>query len=811
MNIRQHIESFFKRLALLLYTNPIKTLIVMLSISGSLIVQLPEIVVDSTAKAMFREDDPNMVAYNDFLDQFGRTGAIVLAIRPPEIFNRHFLMTLKALHQDLEKNVPYVRSVNSLINARKTTGNGEELIIEKLFEGWPENTADLPTAKAYALTNPYYKNFILSEDGKLTAIVIDVRANAVKIENDDPASDLSDDFSEGFESDSFMVMGETEDQPRLTAKDSKKIVKAVHNVVQKYQSDDFKVFISGWPVLSDAFNKAILSDMKLCLVLGSVIALSFIIMLFRRVSGVVLPTIIVELSVLTTLGIMAFCEAPITEITMVIPAFLVAVGVADSIHVLTIFYRRYEQNKNKADAISFAFGHTGVPILLTSLTTIAGLLSFSFAELISIADMGIYSATGVTLALIYTIFLMPPLIALTPLDSKKSQKGTQRFRNAPILDRILQFFTDFSTTHYKSILFFSALIFILSGVFICTLRFSHNFLTYFPDDMVIKKDVKVIDKELKGISTLEIIIDTGLENGVQDPDILNKIEIFSETIKQYNTPEIYTGKVFSVTDIVKECHQALNTNDSLYYTIPQNRKIVAELFLLFETSSSEDLSQWVDSRFSKTRISVKVPAVDAIIYETFMQDARLLLDDIFGKDTKITITGGVALGARTIPAALRSMVESYIIAFCVITLLMIFLVGNLKTGLLSMIPNLLPIALIMGLMGISGVRLSMATLMIGSIAIGLVVDDTMHFMYHFQKNYTVSSDVYYSIQHTLFNSGRAMLITSLILSAGFFILLLASLTPMIKFGIFTGLTIVLALIADFTVAPALMTLVRGKK
>jgi len=183
----------------------------------------------------------------------------------------------------------------------------------------------------------------------------------------------------------------------------------------------------------------------------------------------------------------------------------------------------------------------------------------------------------------------------------------------------------------------------------------------------------------------------------------------------------------------------------------------------------------------------------------------------FNGRAETTVTGLVALLARTISAALVSMVESYIIAFIIITLLMLILLGDLKLGFLSMCPNLLPIIMVMGLIGFSGLKLDINTLFIGSIAIGLVVDDTIHFMYNYKKYYDLTGDAVTAINETLLGAGRAMLITSIVLSINFFILTTAQLNHTTRFGFFTGLVIVVALLSDFILAPALMMLASGDK
>jgi predicted RND superfamily exporter protein len=530
----------------------------------------------------------------------------------------------------------------------------------------------------------------------------------------------------------------------------------------------------------------------------------FLGILFRRVSGVLLPMIIINAALFSTIGLMSLTGTPIKITTTVIPAFLLSVGVCDSVHVLAIFYRLLVRGQGKRDAIAQALGHSGIPIVMTSLTTIAGVLSFLFADLSAIAEIGIFAAAGVALALVYTIILLPPLLALTPVTAKYGPPTCTM-----TMDRCLEAIAVISTRHRKKIALIGCLIFIVFFPAVFLLKFSHNIVAYFPDGSSYKRNLHFIDSRLKGSITLEIVMDTRRENGLHEPEILNRIEAFcrqAETIRQEG---IAVGKVFSITDILKEIHQALNENDPAYYRIPQDRRMVAQEFLLFENSGSDDLERIVDSQFSRTRITLKTPWVDAVVCQRFIDGVQRRLSDQFPDSVSIHATGLMALLARAISAAIYSMTKSYLAAFIAITLLMIIMIGNWRIGLASMIPNFLPIITTMGIMGLLDIPLDINSLMIGSIAIGIVVDDTVHFIYNFQKYYERTSNPYEAVRETLLGTGRALLITSLVLCTGFFILMFASLNHLVNFGFFTGITILIALAADFFLMPAIMVFMTG--
>jgi predicted RND superfamily exporter protein len=798
-NSKQKIEALFESGARWLFNNPIKVLLISFLLIGFLVYQIPSLSIDTSSEAMLHADDPSLLEYNRFRDQFGRSELIIIAVQAPDIFNTRFLEKLQAFHRDLEEEVPYVREVSSLINARNTHGRNEELIVEDLLEGWPqERDIDPRTLKQQVLENPLYVNHYISEDARVAAVIIETEPSVTE-----PIAE--EDLLKGFGEDEMEVPRVVGESHYFSAKENREVVEAINRVVQRYQSKNFFLTASGGPVVVDAFNRATLRDVYFCIVMSLLSVAVFLAFLFRRLSGVLIPLLVINSSLASTLGLMALFNVSIKITTAAIPAFLLAVGVCDSVHVLAIFYRRIEQGSSKENAISFALNHSGLPILMTSVTTIAAVLSFTLAELSAIAEIGFFAAAGVGLALIYTIIMLPAMLALTPLKSSTAiAKGSAR------MDRILRGVARFSNSHPRKIIVLSLIVFAVFSPAIFLLKFSHNIIEYFPDSMPYRHDLKFIDESLKGTVTLELVLDSGRENGLYDPRTLNLIENFCRQAQRIQRSDIAVGKVYAITDVLKETHRALNENNSLFYRIPEDRQLIAQEFFLFENSGSDDLERIVDSQFSQTRITIKTPWMDAVIFKDFIQEVEQKLRSFAPANATIHVTGLMSLMVRAIIAAIYSMAKSYIIALVVITILMILLIGDLKIGLLSMIPNLLPIIITMGVMGLTDTPLDLNSIMIGSIALGVVVDDTVHFMYNFQKYYTQTSDPHLAVRETLLGTGRALLITSLVLSTGFFILMFASLNHLIRFGFFTGMTILIALLADFLLVPAMMVLIRRR-
>jgi len=787
-------EKWFESLARIIYHNRLKTLFIMLVIIAAIISQLPKLTIDISTEGFIHKSDPAPVDYDAFRDQFGRDELIVVAIRSKEVFEGNFLKKLKELHEDLFENVPYIEDITSLINARNTRGKKDELIVEDLMENWPETTEEIKLIKQRTLDNPLYKNLLISEDSKMTTIVIQTQTYS--------SVGTGSDALDGFEDDAKKINA-TNDKQYLTDKENSEVIEAVNRVANKYRSPDFEISIAGSAAVTHFLKHSMIKDVQRFLLLAFITVGAFLFIMFRRITGVVLPLLIVILSVISTISLMAAFKAPIKLPTQILPSFMLAVSVGYSVHILAMFYHNFRKSRSREEAIVYSIGHSGLAVVMTAATTAGGLFSFSTSEVAPIADVGIYAGTGVLLAMVYTIILLPALLALIPVKIVKNKKDLPEDTT---IDRFLAKIGRISTGHPYKILIISAIIIALSIGGIMKIRFSHDVLKWFPKNNSVRIATEKIDKELRGSVSLEIVLDTGKENGLYDPDILNRMEKTAAYLETLEVGEVFAGKAWSFTTILKETNRALNENRKEFYAIPQNKKLIAQELLLFENSGSDDMEDFTDSQFSKARLMVKVPFVNAVAYNQFLEIVNDHLQKIY-PDVKITVTGMSALMFRTVVHAIASMSKSYIYALIVITILMILLIGRLRIGLLSMVPNLAPIITTLGIMGWLNIPMNLFTMLVGNIAIGLAVDDTIHFMHNFRRYFEESKDAKLAVMETLHTTGRAMLVTSCVLSIGFFIFMFATMVNLIHFGFLTGLAIVLALLADYFISPALMVVV----
>ncbi len=769
--------------------------------------QLQHLKFDTSNEGFLHEDDPYLKTYNQFREEFGRDDFLVLAVYSEELFSSEALDKLRALHEDLLGSVPFLEDITSLINVRDVRGEDDTLLVDELLLHTPATPGELAELRERVLGNPLYINNLVSENGKYTAILLQSQ-----VYGGDPDGDLFSGFDEPSEEDES---GDSPEQRYLSDLENDIFVEAVHEVVARHQAPSFLISAAGPPVNLHAIKYYMQQDAFTFMKLALLVIGSCLFLMFRRASGVLLPLMLVGLSLVSTVGLMTMLGVSFKLPTTMLPSFILTVGVGASIHVLSLTYQNIRHGKDRHAAIVAAYGHSGLALMMTSLTTSAGLASFSMAKVAPIADLGIFSAIGVGISLIYTFTFLPATLSLLPLKPMVPEEPIR----PGLMDRFLRAVAAFSIRRYRLVLAFAAVMVLLGLAGVSRVLFSHDGLEWLPEELGVRQATQVLDRELKGTVVLEMVLDTGRENGLYDRATLLDIErLMAELVEDYADHEVPIGKALAITTLLKEIHQALHGNDPAFYKIPDNEKLIPQEFLLFTNTGSDDIDNLTDRQYRYARITLKVPWQDALLYIPFIRDVTERFSDTFtkrklagGDPMQVTATGIMSLFGRIIHAAMYSAAQSYAIALVVITFMMILLIGNLKLGLISMIPNLAPIITVLGLMGWLAINLDMFTMLIASIVIGLAVDDTIHFMYNFKRYYTQTGDLHEAVENTLLTAGRAMLTTSVVLSIGFFIFMFAAMNNLFYFGLLAGSAVLLALGADLLLAPALMTLVIHKK
>ena len=788
------IEQGFSRLTAWVYGHKFSVLFLLLVCTLVLAIQSSRLTFDTRDESFFRQDDPTLVSYNDFRDRFGQDDTFIVSLKPEGGLTSEFFALLFDIHKDLEDAVPYLDDISSLVNGRIIRAEGDTLIVGDLMEHPPASHEERQRVLALVDRYPMYDRLLISPDRTMATIMI--KAQAVK-------AVAEEEVMSGF--DTPAPSDETDAPLYLSNDENIEINTAISRVLDAYQEKGVTFYKAGTPVFVAEITAGIMEDLRVTVPLSLLLIILFLTLLFRKISGVIYPLLVVVLSLISTLGIMALAGIAVSTVVQILPTFLIVVGIADSVHILTLFYHRLGYGDHKQDAIIRAVGKAGLPVFMTTITTACGLFSFVWADVASVAQLGYLAPVGVMLAFIYTLLLLPALIAIFPVKQPKPLPPGKH----PLMDNVFMAITRFTVNRPFAIICVSCVITLGAAFSAVTVRFSHNAMTWFPQGTPIRESTEVIDHVNGGSVMLEITIDTGQENGLHQPEFLQRLDTAAEKIPDISAHRIRAAKAWSLADVLKEINRALNQDNDDAYTLPQTSELAAQELILFESSGSDDLEDFTDSQYQTARLSILAPFTDSVLYKDYVDKVREYLDQAFPNE-HVALTGHMMLFIQITKNFIASMLKSYGVALILITVLMMLMLGSIRIGAMSIVANVVPIVVVFGLMGILDIPLDMGTILIGSIVLGLVVDDTIHFLHHFRRAFDSSGDTQDAIRETLFSTGRALVITSAVLCAGFFTYTLSFLSSNIRFGLLSGCAVLFALVADFLLVPALLTLIYRK-
>ena len=760
--------------------------------------QLPKIYFESQVELHLDPTHPVRLDYNALRAQYGRSDIAMVVLTPPEVFSAEFLATLRELHRRFEDELPWVDEVQSLINARFTRGVGDTLVVGDLLEDWPETRAEIDAVREFALSNPFYRDLYISRDGTTAGMII----RPIVFEPSEV-----DEFA-GFDDDSDVLDASESETPTAYLSDVKlnELVEKIDSIIATSNLDGVEVHVSGEAVFNIQIQAQIAGDMVRHSFYALVAIALLLAVVFRRASAVILPLVLVVAGTIATLGAMATLGRPLTFVSQVVPSFILAVGTGFAVHVLAIFYQRIDVGEDRVNAVGGALEHSGAAILMSSLTTAGGMMSFTAADLVSVRDIGIFVPFGALFSAALALVVLPALLAIAPVRARA--RGPEK--NALWTERVLTACGLFSTRHPVAISVLSLGILLVVGSGIPRITDDYDTLAWFPPDSPVRRAITYVDRTMGGANSVEIIAYTGRENGLHDPDTLKRIDSIQRYAESQSDFGVRFQKSISVADVVKEIHQALGEGDPAAYVIDDDPLLIAQELLLFENSGSDDLEDIVDSQFEQARITLKTSLLGANAYGKYLDKHEATFQELSG-EAELAFTGYMVLGATVSRLTVTTALRSYVIAFLLITPLMVLLIGSVRTGLVSMAPNLMPILVVMGTMGWSGAPLDMLGALIGGVALGLVVDDTIHILHGFRREYERTGDIEESTRRVMRSTGRALFFTTAVLAAAFSAFGLAETTPLSNFGWLTTQAIVLAFVFDVFLSPALLTLVYRKR
>jgi predicted RND superfamily exporter protein len=695
-------------------------------------------------------------------------------------WNLEVMRKIARLTTALEDEVPFVYEVKTLVNAELMRGHADGIDVFELEDHFPETQAELLALRPLYLDTPLLVGGLVSGDATHGGIVIEMDRSST-----DPLDEIRLDPEGG------------DDVENLYPQVTDSVIEAI---LARPEFDGIDFYHSGDVPLNSVYNRVITSEsQRLGAITSGVIAV-VLALSFRSLVGVLGPLVVVQISVILCVALIALLGWTLDLVFSSAPTLLTAIGVAHSVHILSEFRARFRQLGDRREALVQTIYLVGTPCLLTSVTTAVGFAAMSFVPIKSVAHSGTYTAFGVLAAFAMSITLLMALLSFgrrtgVPAGPEGVDRGGQRVEAA------LAAVAAFDVRHRRSILAVFAALFVASLAGVAQLVVDSNWLNDFSDRMPIKAETERIDRVMGGTTNLVYLFDAGVEDGIKDPAVLREIERVQRLGEAHPT---LVRKTYSIVDVLKDLNRAFHGGDPDWYRIPETRELVAQYLILYEMSGGEDAEEYVSPDYRRASLELRLKL------GPFSEMAELA--DGIGAElaarplevSTVDVTGIGALWLKLMGYIVSSQVIGFSLAFGAISLMMVAVLRSLRVGVISMVPNLAPVALSLGAMGWFGILLDYSKVSIAAVAIGIAVDDTIHLVLRYRHEFLRRGSYHEALVAAMQDVGRALLITSVALVCGFLVLTLSVLDTQTTQGVLLAATIVSALVADFLLMPALV-------
>lgn len=789
---------------------------------------------DMTLDSWFDNDDPIKVAQNHFKALFGSDEAIfvVYKTKDGDVFSEKSLHLVRELRLELlderskrklgeeGEGLLHIKKIDTLESAKVLDIKGDTLISRPLVDKEiPVTEDEIKKLRRRALEEPDFPLAYFSKNYQYGGLIIKTDLGTTPISQESETSEAltdSEDVEMDFESedeDISMEVDETmESEPvvfePVDMADYVNVMTEVDKILNqpKYQEHMEFYPVGNAPLMFEMMK--MLNEIAFFYLGMLLIIMGLLWFLFRSASAIVWPVCVVVLATVWMLGILGWAGITLTTMVSLTIILLLAVGVADSVHILSgyLFFRR--EGETHEQALRFALRKSGLACLLTSVTTMMGMLVLVMTPINQIGNFGYSSALGVGLAFFFTVFLLPLMLDLWHPGPPKEKAESKEKIKKPKVQRWLEAVLPIVEKRPVSIilLFMAVLVVCVYGT--TQVKVDSNNAESVREGHPIRIAYDIVDQHMMGVQNLEILIDMGERDALKEPKVLKAIEQLQITLEQ-KYPDMVV-KTSSLTNVVKNASKTLNEGREEMYQIPDRRDVLEQTLFLFNNASPEDRELVVTDDYGTTHISVQLFNRGSYEYIPFFRAVEKDMDHLFAPlrsdypDMKASLSGSLALIMELTDYISWSQVKSFSMALGMISLLLIFIFGSLRVGLLSVFPNLIPSLLTFGLMGLFGIPLDSDTLMIAPVVIGISVDDTIHFITHYRSEIFSGKTTLEALQHTIKEVGQAIFYTTLTLGFGFFILSFSSASGLAKSGFFGALAIFTALICDLFLLPALI-------
>ena len=721
--------------------------------------------LDNDLTMWVSKDDPVYVTYERFREEFGGQRNLLVALTSDRLFEPASLEFIRQVTSDIER-VQTVERVQSLATANLVrslpSGPVDEaggievrpLLAERL------DVASAAEARRRVLDDAMLRGDLVSDDGTVTVIVVSFDEDRI------------DDVRSG-------------------------VIDQIHGLVDPRLPAGMRAYYNGSLEISETYNRITLANLQnLTLpILGLTVAAIYF--MFRSWRITVLLASAVLVSTVWTMGLFVAMGFSYNLLASMLPALVMILAIADDVHIVQHFNHELRATGNKEHAFKSSVRHLFVPLLGASGTTALGLLSLATSNVVAVRAFGVGAAVGVMVDFAMSLLLVPTLLMwLRPETGIAPQ---ERYLIGP-MQRVARF----SIRHARPVAIVTVLVMAGAALGAVRLRVDTNHINFFAEDHPLHTSAVVIDERLSGVYSFNILFE-GEPESMKAPETLARMEALRVRLERLP----YVKKVVSVADYVKRVNRELAGGDQAFAVVPAKADAIAQELFLFGLSAEgrRELERVVASDYSRAQMAVKLASMSSdLVFEQIDQAEQEAAAVFAGSGIKTTVTGSGRIFATLDHYLVVSQLSSFATAFVTVFGVIFIVFRSARFGLLGIVANALPVAAVMGVMGWLGISLNIATVMVASVALGIVDDDTIHFIGRFRREAAAGASTAHAIEAATMHEGRASLTSAVINSLSYGIMMFSAYKPTAWFGGLLALTMVVAFLAEVLVVPAVITL-----
>ena len=794
--------------------------------------------LDASSDALVLESDQSLKTYREAEDEFGDSSFLIVTYEPKnELFSEYSLKKISQLENDL-KNIDGVDSVLSILDApiffQPRVGLSE---VSDNLKNLTDPEVDLNLAKEEIINNPIYKELIISNDGKTTAMQVVLKGNKEYsqlinsryeiLEKLDSREPLTSKTINQLQNDLENINTRISEINNQESEFNKLLIAEIRQTLDIYR-DEATIYLGGPSMIATDMMEYIESDL---VIFGTAVAIIFALMLYLFFGSfwyVLLPLLNAFLATFITAGFLGFMDWKISVVSSNFIALLLILTISLTVHLL-VKINEIKKEKNLRNAIIEGYGQMFAPCFFAALTTAVAFLSLTFGELKPVIEFGKMMAFGISIAFILTFTFLPCALYLV------SKINTKDYLS---LHKITSWILTFSNNNKTVIGSTFIIVFIIFSYGVSKLEVENRFIDYFDKETEIYQGMYEIDSKLGGTATLDIIISEPTEADIPEKSVVENVvtnviimanefsfdDLFEDDLFEdmtsdasgywWNTYSLKTledihdyldsipeiGKVLSVASGIKLAREINNGEDLNDLELALLRSVLPEDIretLLYSYINKDD---------SVVRISTRVNESAANLNRNeLLKKINYDLQNEFNlKPDQYEITGLAVLYNNMLQSLFQSQIGSLLIVFAVISIMLLLIFKSFKVMVIGLIPNVFVASSVMGLLGLLKIPLDIMTITVAAISVGMAVDNTIHYIYRYKKELKKTNSVEQALENAHTTTGRAIFYTATTIAAGFCILSLSNFFPTVLFGLFTSLAMVLAFITSLTVLPNLL-------